>query len=183
MSKQEMRKELAALSFTEKVKILEKLRDRSLAIAAGGLIGTPPPVKIYCEHGAWTNKIKELRRSGRVAVLHFAYDSSSRAYKAKVAAASQARICDLNLRINELPCCIDDYTESSRFWEILSTVGEANRRDALQVDSAFKAGCVAFVTPDSHILDRKTELERLLGVRFFHPSEDRNLELFIAGLL
>ncbi|HVM93363.1 MAG TPA: hypothetical protein VMT67_11160 [Terriglobales bacterium] len=33
MGKQEMRKELAALSFSEKVKILEKLRDRSLAFA------------------------------------------------------------------------------------------------------------------------------------------------------
>lgn len=33
MGKQEMRKQLAALSFSEKVKILEKLRDRSLAFA------------------------------------------------------------------------------------------------------------------------------------------------------
>jgi hypothetical protein len=37
MSKQEMRKRLAALSFSEKVEILEKLRDRSLALAAAGL--------------------------------------------------------------------------------------------------------------------------------------------------
>jgi hypothetical protein len=37
MSKKEMRKRLAALSFSEKVKILEKLRDRSLALAAWGL--------------------------------------------------------------------------------------------------------------------------------------------------
>jgi hypothetical protein len=36
MSKPEMRKRLASLSFTEKVKILEKLRDRSLAFAASG---------------------------------------------------------------------------------------------------------------------------------------------------
>jgi hypothetical protein len=33
VGKQEMRKQLAALSFSEKVKILEKLRDRSLAFA------------------------------------------------------------------------------------------------------------------------------------------------------
>jgi hypothetical protein len=37
MSKQEMRKRLASLSFSEKVKILEKLRDRSLTLAASGL--------------------------------------------------------------------------------------------------------------------------------------------------
>jgi hypothetical protein len=37
MSKEEMRKRLAALSFSEKIRILEKLRDRSLVLAAGGL--------------------------------------------------------------------------------------------------------------------------------------------------
>jgi hypothetical protein len=37
MSKQEMRKRLASLSFSKKIKILEKLRDRSLALAASGL--------------------------------------------------------------------------------------------------------------------------------------------------
>ena len=34
MSKPESRKRLAALSFSEKIKLLEKLRDRSLAITA-----------------------------------------------------------------------------------------------------------------------------------------------------
>lgn len=33
MGKKEMRKRLAALSPTEKIKVLEKLRDRSLALA------------------------------------------------------------------------------------------------------------------------------------------------------
>ncbi len=37
MDKQDRRKRLASLSFTEKIKILEKLRDRSLTIAASGL--------------------------------------------------------------------------------------------------------------------------------------------------
>ena len=37
MSKEHMRKKLASLSFSEKIKMLEKLRDRSLAIAASGL--------------------------------------------------------------------------------------------------------------------------------------------------
>ena len=37
MSNPEMRKRLAALSFSEKIRILEKLRDRSLALAASGL--------------------------------------------------------------------------------------------------------------------------------------------------
>lgn len=37
MSRPELRNWLASLSFSEKIKILEKLRDRSLAIAAAGL--------------------------------------------------------------------------------------------------------------------------------------------------
>jgi hypothetical protein len=34
--KDEMRKQLSSLSFAEKIKILEKLRDRSIALAAAG---------------------------------------------------------------------------------------------------------------------------------------------------
>jgi len=37
MSKPELRKKLASLSFSEKINILKKLRRRSLAIAASGL--------------------------------------------------------------------------------------------------------------------------------------------------
>jgi hypothetical protein len=37
--KERMRKHLAALSFTEKIKILERLRDREKIIAAAGLRG------------------------------------------------------------------------------------------------------------------------------------------------
>ncbi len=39
MSKPKLRARLAALSFSEKIKILEKLRDRDRAIAASGLRG------------------------------------------------------------------------------------------------------------------------------------------------
>jgi hypothetical protein len=41
MDKREWRKQMAALSFSEKIRILEKLRDRSLAIAASGLRRSP----------------------------------------------------------------------------------------------------------------------------------------------
>jgi len=39
--KKAMRKHLASLSPTEKIKILEKLRDRSLALAAAGMRRRP----------------------------------------------------------------------------------------------------------------------------------------------
>jgi len=37
MDKQEWRKRMASLSFSQKIRILEKLRERSLAITASGL--------------------------------------------------------------------------------------------------------------------------------------------------
>jgi hypothetical protein len=40
--KERMRQRLAALSFTEKIKILEKLRDREKAVATAGLRRKPP---------------------------------------------------------------------------------------------------------------------------------------------
>jgi hypothetical protein len=45
MSKPKLRTRMSALNFTEKVKILEKLRDRSAAIAAAGLRQKPAPQK------------------------------------------------------------------------------------------------------------------------------------------
>jgi hypothetical protein len=45
MSKPKMRARLASLSFTEKIKILEKLRDRSEKIAASGLRQKPDDKK------------------------------------------------------------------------------------------------------------------------------------------
>ena len=52
MSKPKLRARLAALSFSEKIKILEKLRDRDRAIAASGLRGKT-------ERGAGNKAAKE----------------------------------------------------------------------------------------------------------------------------
>jgi hypothetical protein len=41
MNKKQVRKQLAALSPTEKIKLLEKLRDRSLALARAGMRASP----------------------------------------------------------------------------------------------------------------------------------------------
>lgn len=48
-AKERSRKRLAALSFDEKIKILEKLRDRERAIAAGGLRQKPAATKKSAE--------------------------------------------------------------------------------------------------------------------------------------
>ncbi|MGH9511472.1 MAG: hypothetical protein ACRD2U_04990 [Terriglobales bacterium] len=42
MSKPELQARMRALGFDEKIKVLEKLRDRDRAIAASGLRANPP---------------------------------------------------------------------------------------------------------------------------------------------
>ena len=139
--------------------------------------------KIYSEAGALTHEIKKLGQSGGVALVHFPYDPCSYTRKhTGIATPSSAKIQDLNLPISDLLGTIADYAGSVHFAEILSILGDQNRRDALHVDSAFKQGCSAFVTPDKgHILKHKAELECLLGIRFFHFSEWSNLEQFLAS--
>jgi hypothetical protein len=55
MSKPKLRTRQAALSFSEKIKILEKLRDRDRAIAASGLRGK-------VERGATNKAARESKR-------------------------------------------------------------------------------------------------------------------------
>ncbi|MGB6476611.1 MAG: hypothetical protein WBF04_21385 [Candidatus Sulfotelmatobacter sp.] len=138
--------------------------------------------KIYCEHGSLTKDIKKLAQSGTVEVVHFPYDPGSHTRKIPgIATPSNAQIQDLNLPIADLPGTIEDYSGSVHFAEILLILGDQNWRDALHVDSAFRQGCLAFVTPDKgHILKHKIELERLLGIRFFYPNEWRDLKEFVV---
>jgi hypothetical protein len=57
MGNPEMRKHLASLSFSEKVEILEKLRDRSLAFADAGFrsqnVHEPSDVRGFCNCPDW----------------------------------------------------------------------------------------------------------------------------------
>jgi hypothetical protein len=138
---------------------------------------------IYCEAGALTPEIKRLGENGTVALVHFPYDPCSHTPKhTAIATPSGARFCDLNLPISDLPGTFADYSGSVHFAEILSILGDENWQDALHVDSAFKQGCIAFVTPDrKHILKNKRELECLLGIKFFHQFECSELEQFVAA--
>ena len=54
-------------------------------------------------------------------------------------------------------------------------IGEETEGDARHLDSAYKSGCRAFFTTDKQdILEHAAELEPLLGIRLFHPDEDRD---------
>lgn len=54
----------------------------------------------------------------------------------------------------------------------MSIVGHQNRRDALHLDSAYKSKCVALITRDRDILDKRAGVQQLLGFRIFNPDSD-----------
>ena len=129
--------------------------------------------RFYVEHSAITPEIRELERTGRIELVHFPYDPNSRSRRLKKRSKpSAAQIQDLNMPISELPGTWDDYKGSEHLAAIQNVIGPDNRRDALHIDSAYKSGCLAFVTCDSDILDHCEELTKLLGLRFFHPNRD-----------
>jgi hypothetical protein len=136
--------------------------------------------KIYCEHGAMTDEVKKLGRSGKAALVHFPYDRDSNLH-VRVATPSAAKVRDLNLPIKDLPGTIADYSGSIHFEKILSIVGSNSRVDALHIDSAFKHGCSVFITRDRQgILSNRGKLESLLRIKFLHPDELGELEQVIT---
>ena len=133
-------------------------------------------VRVYAEHSALTKRIRELKRHGKIELVHFPYDPGSRSRHLKQRAMpSAAQWRDLNMPISELPGTWDDYNGSEHLADIERLLGRGNRRDALHIDSAFKSACTAFLTRDSDILDKREHLESLLGIRFFHPDQDADL--------
>lgn len=139
-------------------------------------------LKIYCEHGAVTQRLRERQRAGEIKLVHFPYDPNSRSrHLAESTVPSAAQWRDMNVTWDEADFAWDDCEGSEHFQSICKIIGPANRRDILHVDSAFKSGCRCFVTADQDILAKRGDLERLLGVRFFHPKRDQaELDEFIS---
>ena len=140
-------------------------------------------MKIYCEHNAMSADIRRMLRDASVEIVHFPYDPDSQSRHVDVIATpSHAQFRDLNIPTKDLPGSWTDYSGSVHLEMIRSTLGPQHRRDALDVDSAFKSGCAAFITRDSDILDHKGQLESFLGIKFFHPEIDRDaLQSFFSS--
>lgn len=133
-------------------------------------------MKIYCEHGALTADLRAFQPEGRVELVHFPYDPDSRGrHIAPSAVPSKAQWKDLNVPWDKLSETWEDYVGSEHLSEIMRIIGHGNRRDALHLDSAYKSGCAAIVTADNDILDHKSDLEGLLGLRIFHPQHDNDV--------
>ncbi len=141
-------------------------------------------LKVYCEHGALSKKLRAHQRAGRIELIHFPYDPDSRSkHLSPSAKPSEAQWRDMNVAWNESEATWDEHSGSAYLDDIKSIIGASHRRDVLHVDSAYKTGCKIFITVDNDILSKKEELEPLLGMRIFHPEMDEaELESYLDGL-
>ena len=64
--------------------------------------------KIYCEHGALTERLNALRDRRLIELVHFPYDPGSRLPNSSNGVPSAAMIADLNMMLDELPGVIAD---------------------------------------------------------------------------
>lgn len=129
-------------------------------------------MKIYCEHGAFRPELHRLRGEGRLQIVNFPYDERTR--RANMADPSDATWDDLGRVVwDELEASWDDFDASEKYQEIETIIGRANDKDVKHVDAAYKSGCRCFFSRDKgDILSKKSKLEDLLGMKFFHPDED-----------
>ncbi|RLB03798.1 MAG: hypothetical protein DRG50_09810 [Deltaproteobacteria bacterium] len=136
-------------------------------------------MKVYCEHHALRQWLKDLQKESRIILVLFPYDQRAKPIK-EVATPSEATWEELKIPLNKLDFSWEEFSPSSRYSEICNIIGEENTKDSKHVDSAFKSGCQCMLTCDSHILSHSQELEKLLKIKFFHP--DKHKEKFMAFL-
>ncbi len=136
-------------------------------------------MKVYCEHHAARQWLRDLQKKGRITLVLFPYDQRTRRIK-EVATPSEATWEELNITWGEADFSWDEFKPSPHYADICNIIGEENIRDVKHVDSAFKSKCQCMLSCDNDILSHSHELEELLNIVFFHLDNDR--EEFIAFL-
>lgn len=129
-------------------------------------------MKVYCEHHAVRQWLRDLQQKDRVTLVLFPYDQRNRRIK-EIATPSEATWEELNITWNEADFSWDEFSPSSYYSDICNIIGEENIRDLKHVDSAVKSKCQCMFTCDKHILSHSRKLAKLLGIKCFHPDNHR----------
>ncbi len=130
-------------------------------------------MKVYCEHHAVREWLRDLQEQGYITLVLFPYDQRNRRIK-EVATPSEATWEESDITWDEANFPWDDFSPSSHYSDICDIIGKENIKDAKHVDSAFKSQCHCMLTCDDHILSHTQELGKLLSINFFNPDKDRD---------
>lgn len=131
-------------------------------------------LKVYCDAGGYRRELKAMSRDGRIELVQFHYENRNKHIKS-IAPPSKPTFDEMNYAYNELgDLTFDDLgKQSSKIAGITGIIGPKNKRDIKHLDSAYLAGCHAFITSDKgDICSKKEAIFASLGIRIFHFQDD-----------
>ena len=139
-------------------------------------------IKIYCEAGAMTKQVKNLKRLDNVELIGFPFESINR--KVKTANKPSELTADITfITCDNDEILISDTVKSERFEKISVIIGKNNFNDVRHIDTAYKENCKIFISPDKgDIISKARELQQLTGIAFFHFQNIQEIETEIQKL-
>lgn len=130
--------------------------------------------KIYCDTGGYRRELRELEDRGLIELCTYVYENKNKKVAGR-APPSNPTWGEGDSTWDESDGAWDDYNGSDHWPKILKLIGPHNEVDAKHIDSAYLAGCHAFVTSDKgDISSRASEIHALTGMRVFHVNHDWN---------
>lgn len=123
-------------------------------------------IKIYCDTGGYRPELKRMQKNGLISIVQFHYENRNRNIR-ESAPPSDPSWDEVNYSWDEL----DDLTwddigkKSDKYGQIVQLIGRNNAKDIKHLDSAYRAGCEAFITSDKgDISSKKEKIYSLLGI-------------------
>jgi len=124
-------------------------------------------IKIYCEAGAMTTEVRNLKTLKNVELIGFPFESKNR----RVFTASQpSELTSDNdfVTVDNANIRISDTDKSEKFDKIAKIIGENHYNDVRHIDTAYKENCLIF-RPLETLKARETEYPPY-DDRFLHPA-------------
>jgi len=117
-----------------------------------------------------------MEQRGLIKVVQFCYENKNKKIK-ESAPPSNPTWEEMNYTWGELggSSWADIGKISDKHAQIASIIGNDNKKDIKHLDSAYMAGCEAFVTSDKgDICSKKNEIYQLLSIHVFHVTSEWN---------
>lgn len=139
-------------------------------------------IKIYCEDGALTKEIKELRTTENIELFVFPFENKNR----KVSRSNKPSMLTWDNKFitwDDTSIKFNDTDKSELFEGIAEIVGENHLNDIRHIDTAYKETCIIFISPDKDdIVSKAKALEKLTGIKFFYSQDIQGIRAAIHDL-
>ena len=128
-------------------------------------------IRIYCENGALTSKVKKLKEIKDIKLLYFPFENYTK--KANRSNSPSLLTCDNTfVTADDDRIIISDTLPSEAFIKIENIVGRKNFNDIRHIDTAYKEKCQIFISPDKgDIINKSDKLEKITGMKFFYCDD------------